>query len=167
MYKGFLVYSAQAEFTVTDCLAKHNRRYMNKKNIHKFLQSFVAVPLLATTMSVGGVSVPNATLLALGQNNDAIEASLITPEEAAIRKAQAEKIDAYFASRNSPLEGYGAKFVEEAYKNDLDPNLLPAIATRESNAGKQACKNPKAPNNNFGWFSCKRGFSSINESIEY
>ncbi len=80
-----------------------------------------------------------------------------------LHEERAAKIDAYFAKRNMPLEGYGAKMVEEAFKNDLDWRLLPAIAIRESTGGKFACQNNPNP---FGWGSCKIKFKSFDESIE-
>ena len=83
-------------------------------------------------------------------------------EEAdALRTERAAKIDAYYKKRGMPLEGYGAKMVEEAEKNDLDWRLLPALAIRETTGGKFAChKNP------FGWGSCKIKFTDWNEAIE-
>ncbi len=137
---------------------------MNKKNITKFLQSVVAMPLFAIAMPISGIIAPIP--VTISQDN-AIVAPLITPEEYAIRKEHAKAIDEFFASKNSPLEGYGQEFVREAEKNFIDWRLLPAIAMRESTGGLHACKSDKAPNNNFGWFSCKKGFSSVDESIEY
>ncbi len=95
------------------------------------------------------------------------ESSVITTQEDESRTVKAEAIDNYFASKGAPLSGYGIKFVEEAEKNEIDWRLLPAIAMRESTGGKFACKNAKAPNNSFGWYSCKKGFDSVEESIEY
>ncbi len=74
---------------------------------------------------------------------------------------RAEKIDAYFAKRDMPLEGYGAKMVEEADKNNIDWRLIPAIAIKESTGGKFACGH-----NPFGWASCKIDFKSWDEAIE-
>lgn len=79
----------------------------------------------------------------------------VTPDE---RQA---RIDRYFAERNMPLEGFGAKFVEAADQCEMDWRLLPAIAVRESSGGKQACGN-----NPFGWASCRADFESIEEAIE-
>lgn len=82
-------------------------------------------------------------------------------EAEALRTEHAAKIDAYYKKRGMPLEGYGAKMVEEAEKNDLDWRLLPAIAIRETTGGKFAChKNP------FGWGSCKIKFDNFNDAIE-
>lgn len=100
-------------------------------------------------------------------NKIEITDSVITTQEKEDLKERAKKVDAFFASYDAPLEGYGMKFVVEAQKYDLDWRLLPAIAMRETTGGKQACKNPKAPNNNFGWSSCKRGFESVDQSIEH
>jgi len=137
---------------------------MHIKKINKVLQSFVVFPMFAMTMpftNLGAIST-------LAVNTDVkSEASVITTQEDEARKEKAEAIDTYFKDHDAPLEGYGMKFVTEAEKNGIDWRLLPAIAMRETTGGKFACKNPKAPFNNFGWHSCKKGFSSIDESIEY
>jgi len=138
---------------------------MHINKIKNVLQSFVVFPMFAMTM-------PLASLDAVGSitaNVEAVtsEVSVITTQENEARKAKADAIDDYFASKNAPLSGYGMKFVTEAEKNDIDWRLLPAIAMRETTGGKFACKSPNAPYNSFGWHSCKKGFSSIDESIEY
>lgn len=136
---------------------------MNKKVI-KFLQSFIAIPLLATSMPFGGISsTPNA-IAVLNQNNSVMETSLITPEEVKIQKECAEAIDAYFEKINAPLAGYGKKFVAEAYKNDIDCRLLAAIGMAESTGGIHACKT--VANMPFGYGSCKFGYRSMDETIE-
>ena len=73
----------------------------------------------------------------------------------------AKKIDAYFAKRNMPLEGFGVKMVKAAEDNNLDWRLLPAIAIKESTGGKFACHN-----NPFGWGSCKIKFKDFDTAIE-
>ena len=105
--------------------------------------------------------------ITVNTDNISSEVSVITTQEDESRIKKAEAIDKYFASKNAPLEGYGMKFVEEAEKNGIDWRLLPAIAMRETTGGKFTCKNPKAPNNSFGWGSCKIGFDSIDQSIEH
>ena len=95
------------------------------------------------------------------QTNGVLVSNQAIDPEVEIEKAQAKAIDAYFAEHDMPLEGTGAKMVEEAQKNNLDWRLLPAIAVRESSGGKNACKN-----NPFGWGSCKISFNSTNEAIE-
>ncbi len=81
---------------------------------------------------------------------------------------RAQKIDAFFTSReNSPLAGYGIYFVQAADKYGIDWKLLPAIATIESNGGKQACKKNGVPTyNGFGWKGCGSVFSSYQEAID-
>lgn len=136
---------------------------MNKKTITRFLQSFVAIPLFAASLPMTGV-VANTVQPSL--NNNVPEAIVITAQEAEVRKEHAEAVDAFFAKLNSPLVGYGEKFVEEAEKNDLDWRLTAAIAARESTAYRNACKSAKGKNNGFGWGGCKIGFDSVDEAIE-
>ena len=137
---------------------------MNKQKITRFLQSFVAIPMFAVTTPLSSVTPLPSPTVATTINIPAIEVPVITTQEMEIRKKHAEAIDTFFASRNSPLEGYGMKFVEEAEKNDIDWRLLASISVIESNAGKQACK--KADNSVLGYGSCKIDFKSIDHSIE-
>ena len=140
---------------------------MKKNNLICFVQSLILLPVM--TFSLGNIHnietyqnvlvkkvniETNATLAF----NQAIDAKVLNLQ------ARADAIDAYFAERDMPLEGAGAKMVEEAEKNDIDWRLLPAIAMRESTGGKFECK--KVSNNAFGWGSCKIGFKSNNEAIE-
>jgi len=136
---------------------------MNKKEITRYLQSIIAIPMLAMSIPLTGISsIPS---LALATNNvPSEENSVIITQEEVARKEKADAIDAYFAEHDAPLKGYGEKFVLEAEKNDLDWRLLPAIAMRESTGGKHACK--RVPNSVFGYGSCKISFKSIGESIE-
>ncbi len=134
---------------------------MTRKDIKSYLQSIIAIPMLAIVMPLSGVS--NITSLAVNNNLTGENSVIITQEEVA-RKGKADVIDAYFHKYDAPLRGHGMKFVLEAEKNDIDWRLLPAIAMRESTGGKQACK--KVPNSVFGWGSCKISFDSIDESIE-
>lgn len=138
---------------------------MSKQTIIRYLQSIVAIPMLAVAMPLTGVqnisdSIPN------NANKVEVAPSVITAQEKADLKEKAEAIDTFLESRGSVLAGYGAKFVEEADKNDIDWRLLVSISGRETTFGRNMCKNPKAPNNPFGWGSCKIGFKSIDESIE-
>jgi hypothetical protein len=136
---------------------------MNKQKVNQFLQSFIAIPMLAIAVPITGVgSIPS--MAAVLDKSTTIETSVITPQEEVARKDKAQAIDKFFKSYNAPLEGYGMKFVLEAEKNDIDWRLLPAIAMRESTGGKQACK--KADNSVFGYGSCKLSFKSIDDSIE-
>ena len=146
-------------------LTEHNRRIMKNNKKHIYLQSLVLIPLLATTMSVGGsVPVTDTTNTLIFNLPSIVSASKeLTPEEKE-RKLIAAKIDKYFADRNMPLEGYGSKFVLEAVKNGIDPTLLAAISVRESTGGIHACK--KADFSVFGWGGCKISFESIDSAIE-
>lgn len=136
---------------------------MNKKTVIRFLQSFVAIPMLAITTPLAGVaSLPSATVT-MNQNNVS-ESSLITTEEDKVLNERAEQIDALLASYNSPLQGYGKKFVIEAQKNDIDWRLLPAISGVESTFGRHSCK--KAKNSFLGYGSCKIDFKSVDDAIE-
>ena len=137
---------------------------MNKHKIKQFLQSVVAIPMLAVATPLVGVSPIPAPTVLISQNTPATETSVITAQEVEVRKKRAEAIDKFFASRGAPLEGYGMKFVEEAEKNDIDWRLLAAISVIEPNAGQQACK--KADNSVLGYGSCKMDFKSIDHSIE-
>ncbi len=136
---------------------------MTKQKTIRFLQSIIAIPLFAVAMPFTGVSAIPVQIVALNQDNSAVEASLITKEEAEIDAKHAKAIDDFFSKRGAPLEGYGKKFVEEARKNDLPWNLLAAISIIESNGGKQACTG--ADNSVLGYGSCEMDFSSIDESI--
>ena len=112
-----------------------------------------------------GVDITSPSVFAQKFNIDASNAaSNQAAEEAEIRKAKADAIDAYFKARKMPLAGQGMKMVIEAEKNDLDWRLIAAIAVRESTGGKFECK--KVENNPFGWGSCKIGFKSYDHAIE-
>jgi hypothetical protein len=63
-----------------------------------------------------------------------------TPPSAAV-------IDAYLASKGSPMAGQGAAFMASAARWQVDPRLLVAIAGAESSFGQVTC----GPNNAWGW----------------
>jgi hypothetical protein len=81
---------------------------------------------------------------------------------------RALKIDAFFTSReNSPLAGYGIYFVQAADKYGIDYRLLPALATIESNGGKEPCKkNGKLTDNAFGYGGCTIVFKDYPQAID-
>ncbi|MEK7588274.1 MAG: hypothetical protein AAB438_00465 [Patescibacteria group bacterium] len=153
---------------------------MKNKNLIRFVESFVILPIVTVTLPFGAMpkdqvntELPppivsfqkeNTDVLSLFAFNKAEDDEIQKLEE--IRTAKAEAIDAYFKSKNMPLAGYGEKMVEEAEKNDLDWRLLPAISVVETTGGRHICKNPKAPFNPFGWGSCKFGFKSFDHAIE-
>lgn len=119
------------------------------------------IPFLSTGSPFAMLHNFKAPIEARGEGSYFAIATVELPAEDTSAKDHADDIDAYFAKRNMPLEGYGAKMVAEALKNDLDWRLLPAIAIKESTGGKFACHN-----NPFGWGSCKIKFNDWNEAIE-
>ncbi len=126
------------------------------------MQSFVAIPLFAIASPIAGVQALPSPTAVLSQS--AIESSAITPQEEEIRTQRAKEIDEFLESRNSPLAGYGRKFVDEAADHDIDWRLLVAIAGRESTFGQHACKG--ATNSFLGYGSCHINFKSVDEAIE-
>jgi hypothetical protein len=159
------------------CWRSKYRFNMKKNNLIRFTQSLVLLPMLTMSFPFSGinsvsasrnVSVPQVNIEASGDVvlNQAVtpEANLISEQIAKEKiESEAEAIDSYFAARNMPLVGTGMTMVKEAYLNNLDWRLLPAIAVRESTGGKNACDNVKY--NPFGWDSCKVGFNSYDDAI--
>lgn len=125
-----------------------------------FLQSMIVMPLMA--MSIAQATPGSATILT--EVNAQNQVPVLSEADMRERADIAAKIDTYLSDRNMPLAGYGAKMVEVAYENDLDPYLIPAIAVRESTGGKFACKTHD--NNYWGWASCKVGFETMDVAIE-
>lgn len=135
---------------------------MDKKTILRYVQSFIALPLLAINFPAYQPIVP--TSLAYITKSNTIEISSEDAEKAKTLELAAKKIDAYYKERNMPLEGYGAKMVEEADKNNLDLYLIAAISVQESTGGINACK--KVKNSHLGYGSCKINFESTDKEIE-
>ncbi|PIR77335.1 MAG: hypothetical protein COU30_03005 [Candidatus Magasanikbacteria bacterium CG10_big_fil_rev_8_21_14_0_10_38_6] len=108
-----------------------------------------------------------STLIAIipastAQINNYTQKNIDTPAIEIVKQDdRAQKIDAYFAKRNMPLEGHGQKFVEVADNYGLDPYFLPAIAVRESSGCKRMMNN-----NCFGWGSAKIVFDDFDQGIE-
>jgi hypothetical protein len=75
-----------------------------------------------------------------------------------------EKIRAYYARYNLPLQYEAEHFVHYADKHGIDWRLVAAIGFIESTGGKHACKT--ASYSAFGWGSCKISFDSYEESID-
>lgn len=124
----------------------------------------VSIPLFVIVVPFTGANSMDIAPTVQNANNPVIESLVVTKQEDDINKQRAEKLDAFFASYDAPLEGYGKKFVEEAEKHDIDWRLLAAISMRESTGGKHSCK--RVSNSVFGYGSCKLSFKSIDESIE-
>ena len=124
----------------------------------KLLRFASFIPFLALNL--------NLSLTGLNSQFSFIKSISVEMEDEAmnILQKQAQAIDAYFAVRNMPLDGYGLKMAQEAQRYGLDWRLLPAISVQESGGGKHAvwrCKN-----NPFGWASCDTKFESTEQAIE-
>ena len=149
---------------------------MKNKKLIRFVESFILLPFITTSLPVGNLTTesagiveaninsPQTILLEKLNSGNILVAERVANQEEETLKVQAEAIDAYFEDRDMPLSGLGKKMAEEATKNDLDWRLVAAIAVRESTGGKFDCK--KVDNNPFGWGSCKIGFKSNEEAIE-
>lgn len=142
---------------------------MQKNTLVRYAHSLLFIPLVTTMFATPGpvqktspVSLAGHIVTSLKINNSIASSDNIQ----IVVDTRAARIDEYFASRELPLAGHGKTFVEAADENDLDWRLVAAIAMRETTGGKFMCKNPKAPNNPFGWGSCKFGFESIDKAIE-
>lgn len=132
---------------------------IQKGFIQNTLHSFIALPLLVS--SITGIN-PNVAEVANSLGGTSVLGEEISGD--LLVSTEAQKIDAYFADRNMPLEGYGEVFVREARKNNLDPFLVAAISVRESTGGRHACKS--VTHSFLGWGSCKINFESAEKAIE-
>ena len=142
---------------------------MKKNNLIRFFNSLVFLPVMAMSMTFGGIhnieSSPNVLVKKVNiETNGTLALNQAIDSEVAKQKAEASAIDAYFIEHDMPLAGTGLKMVQEADANDIDWRLLPGIAVRESTGGKFDCQ--KAENNPFGWGSCKISFKSLDKAIE-
>ena len=122
-----------------------------------FLQSLIFLPFMTLSFNVNADNITKSIPVIPWKVNQ-------IDKQLALKMERTKKIDYYFSSRNLPLAGHGLKMVEVAEEYGLDWRIIPAIAMRESTAGKFACKN--VPNNPFGWGSCEIGFDSIDQAIE-
>ena len=136
---------------------------MDKKTILRYVQSFIALPLLAINFPAYQPITPVSPATYTTQQNT-VEISGADAEKAKMLELAAKKIDAYYKSKNMPLEGYGKKLVLEADKNDIDLYLIAAISVQESTGGINACK--KVKNSHLGYGSCKINFESTDKEIE-
>ncbi len=124
--------------------------------------------MTAVTPSMVTPKVESPQSILVQKMNNGVESLLAlnqaTDDKTKTLKLEADAIDAFFTKRDAPLAGLGMKMAIEADKNGLDWRLLPAIATRESNAGLQACK--RVDHSFFGWGSCHIAFDSDEQAIE-
>lgn len=139
---------------------------MKKDYILRSLQSFVVIPILATSFSFAPIQdhmnkIPTVAVLANEKNGTLSDEAADNKQKDLEEKAA--KIDGYFAQYNLPLTGHGKTFVLEAEKNDLPWALIAAIGMAESTGCKFVIK---GTNNCFGWGSGSIRFESIDKAIE-
>jgi hypothetical protein len=73
-------------------------------------------------------------------------------EYCAFGNEKAQKIDKFFEKNKAPLAGQGCNFVREGQVNEIEPNLVAAIAMCESGGGKITPKfNGITSYNAWGW----------------
>jgi hypothetical protein len=80
----------------------------------------------------------------------------------AAQEAMAHRINCYLASRGSPMQGLGMKFVLSAARYGIDPRLSVAIAEGESSCGLACFSNHNA----WGMLAYPEGFGSWEEGID-
>lgn len=153
------------------------RPNMKSKNLIRFAQSLVLLPVITSSFSIGELQKNETGENLLAKINIETEgASILNPIEASdvlTLEARANAIDAYFKARNMPLEGHGMGMVLAAEKYGLDYRLLAAIAVRETTGGLAACPvtykrtgDMGYKYNVFGWGSCKIKFKSYEDAFE-
>ena len=81
------------------------------------------------------------------------------------RREEVRKIRKYFKRYHLPLADQAELFIESAHRYGIDWRLLAAIGFIESTGGKYSCG--EGTHNAFGWHSCKKHFSSYQESIDF
>jgi hypothetical protein len=144
------------------------RLNMKNKNLIRFVQSLVLLPVMTSSFSMGelqNTKHADNILAKISIETEGVPAFNQAKDPDALAKvSRANAIDAYFKKYGMPLEGMGLTMVEEAEKNGLDWRLIAAISVRESTGGKFACK--KADNSFLGWGSCKIDFKSKEHAIE-
>ena len=73
-----------------------------------------------------------------------------------------DKLRTFFHSFGCPAPYYVKEYVTAADTFAIDYRLLPAISVVESTCGLY-----QRQNNRWGWDSCRRGFSSVREGLQY
>lgn len=140
-----------------------------QKSYQRILQSLVAIPVLAANLALVPISgtiggLPTVAAIFPDQTRTLSSEVTLNPEPPHLI-AEAAKIDAYLAKRNSPLVGQGLHLAKTSEENGFDYRVLTAVVTIESNAGLMACK--KDPENIGGYMSCKGiDFDSYEEAID-
>ena len=136
---------------------------MSTYNVSRSLQSFVALPILATNLLIAPLAqinqIPPAAVSVTEQNGPLNV--VVSDNQQKVHDEEVSKVKAYFADRNLPMADHAETLVTEAEKNNLDWTLLADISMIESTG----CKFQRN-NNCFGWGSAKIKFSSIDEGIK-
>ena len=146
---------------------------MESNKITRIFNSFVVFPIFATSALLNGptqiLAPASAPVVVADAKELAAEKAKIEADQIKIAKEklialQAANINAYYSERGLPLAGYGIKMAQEAYNNDIDYRLIPAIAMRESTGGLHSCK--KVKNSAFGYGGCTISFATVDDAIE-
>jgi hypothetical protein len=137
---------------------------MSTFNVSRSLQSFVALPILATNLLIAPIAqineLPTAAVSSAPQNRPLIASA--TDNQQKVHAEEVAKMKAYFADRHLQIAADQAEMlVTEAEKNNLDWTLLAGIEMIESTG----CEHERN-NNCFGWGSANIKFSSVDEGIK-
>lgn len=135
---------------------------MLKQNA-RFTALFAAIVFIAAiNPTISNSSTPEAEIRPqISQSTNTSQ--VIVGAVVAKKDDRAERLDRYFAAKNSPFSGKGSNFVEVADKYDIDWTLLPAIANLESQLGKAV---PAFSHNPYGWNNGKYRFASWEHANE-
>ena len=104
--------------------------------------------------------VSNGVLALVGLVGPAATGNSDRPVHTYCNDPRLNQLRAFFTRLNSPAIEYSTDFLIAADRHSLDWRLLPSIAIIESGGGKEYRNN-----NIFGWDSCRRSFSTIQEGI--
>ncbi|MCA9302234.1 hypothetical protein H6802_02855 [Candidatus Nomurabacteria bacterium] len=88
-----------------------------------------------------------------------------------MQDSRVQKLEGVFKKYKCPIQGYGAKFVDEADKNNIPYWLVASIAFQESSCGKNVATNAagETTNNLWGWAIYGKNaktFDNIDHGIE-
>ena len=135
---------------------------MSTYNVSRSLQSFVALPILATNLLFAPLAqfnqIPPAAVSVTGENGPLNV--VVSDNQQKVHDEEVSKVKAYFADKNLPMADHAEELVDQAEKNHIDWTLLAGVSMIESTG----CKFERN-NNCFGWGSAKIKFSSIDEGI--
>ncbi len=138
-----------------------------QKHFSKFMQSVVALPVLATHIAIspvlGAVGVSPTAVAIFPDTNRPLQSDVADNQQE--HAVKVKKVEAFFTKYDRPLADHAEKLVTAAEENGLDWKLVAALGQVESSGGEHACPNNRA--NAFGYGSC-RGvtFESFDEAID-